>query len=1633
MKKWLSLVLALSIMMSVIIVVEPQAAHAQTDVDNLWEYEQYSYNGETGVVLTKYNGTATDIYVPGKITEGEITYNVLKLGNGIFENNTAVNSVTLGSGIKVIGESAFRGATNLVCIVTNETLEIIEDSAFLGCTNFNSIILFDKVLQIYGNAFKDCSALTIYCSENSVAHNYAIENQISFVIIGVDAEPEIVVVSGITYYIGNGEAIAMSCDENTRGAVTIPAQIEGYPVTKINNSAFQGSSITSIHLPETVIHIGEHAFQQCFYLEKVVIPSGITKINDYVFDNCWALEQIELPKEIDSIGIAAFSGCRALQSIELPENITKIPESAFIGCRSLASIYIPRTVNVIEVFAFDFCTSLTDIYFGGSREEWEQIAIAASNGDLLNASKHYAISVPVEGVRLEDTVINVGETQKLNPIFEPASPSNQNAEWTSSDSSIISVNQSGEITALSEGTVTITMVTQDGGFTASCNVTSIFFQGETGPLHFLLDGEGTLIISGNGEMPNYERTADSPAPWSEKKDRIKSILIEEGVTRIGDKAFNNAEKLEKVTLPETLSEIGGYAFFRCTSLSEIDIPSKLTSIEYAAFEGCRALEQILLPDTLTTLQPYAFSDCLSLKSINIPNCITNISMEAFSGCPLETLYLPESVTRIDNSAFSGCKLQTVDLPARIEYIGTNAFDCSTLTEINVSEDNPYYSSENGILYDKNKTTLILYPSNHAQTSYIMPKTITEIPASSFSGRKNLLEVIIPEGVTTIQPSTFSECRSIRKIVLPSTISELSYRAFYNCEHLEEINIPLGIQSIPDETFNGCASLKKIEIPDTVKEIGYGAFSLCRTIESIIIPEGVTTINRNTFNWCLSLQDVVIPDSVTKIDTGAFQFCQMLKNITIPESVTEIASAAFQDCKSLETVVLPGNISTLGSKAFSGCTALNRIILPDSISSIGVDAFYGSPTILCVYRDSYAMQYAMENNVPYFIIHKTMNPEISYGTEVSGTITYTDGTPVSEATVEILYDDGALKESVTTDANGGYTFTYAEVGSYTLRATDNDGNVGTELISIKRKNVFDVFLAGETNIVIKQGWNISGSVTPTDKAVITLTDTDANFVASTESENGAYALTDIPNGTYIIKAENATGSMAKEVTVFNGDVTENIIIPVSSATIEGYVEAEGRNGDRSVRIWADVTLYDSDGIAVANTKTDETGYYSFGNLSPDTYYIVAQAGDIRSDHLGDYERTFTLTGYAYVNVAELKIYTANIVLFESAEGFAEISGKVTAQGENQACDVVLSDVFQNEIARYITSKNGKYSFKNLADGLYYITAITKSDGVGFGVVLVLDGQIYGTTDIFVYKSEKISNHEAAMNAIPDCSTREQAMEYKEEIIEEKQFYDRLPEKEKKEFSQAYIDKLNHLTALIADLEINTGENVDVNYGGLILSADEINNENAVSLEIGVTPVTSWTIGADGITTDEEYMQQSIEDLKGNRYLGQYYEISLTKEVNGNRTQITNIPKNTDTTGKLRITMQIPDEYKGHKNYSFVHVHNGIPTTLVDLDDNPDTMTFETDKFSTFALMYDDIDNTPALDSGSIISDESGKIKVSAQKDATLYIATFSADRLEDIRLYDIAAGTTDAVFEIAAGETAFLWDDNLSPLCEEFKF
>ncbi len=549
-----------------------------------------------------------------------------------------------------------------------------------------------------------------------------------------------------------------------------------------------------------------------------------------------------------------------------------------------------------------------------------------------------------------------------------------------------------------------------GAVTVGAEVTC----GTTGDCTWSMD-ENVLIISGNGNMGN-----SSAKPWGKYiteviiKDGVtnigksafsgcldlKSVTIPNSVTSIGSHAFASCQNLENITIPNSVTSIGDYVFYDCHSITSIAIPNKVTNIGEHTFSGCHSLKNVIIPNGVTSIGDGAFWSCRNLLNVTIPNSITNIGIQAFNYCQsITSIDIPNSITSISDYAFAGCyNLENITIPNSVTSIGSGAFvdcyslknvtipnsvtkiyagafsGCKSLTNVEVSVDNSAFSSDEGVLFNKDKTSLICYPAAKTNTNYIIPDSVTSILSYSFRGCVSLKSVTIPNSITSIEDYTFSYCKSLESLIIPNSVTGINEGAFSSCESLQNITIPDNVTSIGLGAFSYCTSLKSVEISNNVRIINSWAFDECSSLTSISIPDSVTNIYSWAFSECSSLKSVEIGNNVAGISNWAFFQCSSLVNVTIPKSVIGIGTGAFADCESLTNVevsvdnsafssddgvlfnkdktslicypagkrntsyIIPDSVSSINSWAFWQCSRLVNVTIPNSVTSIGQEAF-----------------------------------------------------------------------------------------------------------------------------------------------------------------------------------------------------------------------------------------------------------------------------------------------------------------------------------------------------------------------------------------------------------------------------------------------------------------------------------------------------------------------------------------------------------------------------------------------------------------------------------------------------------------------------------------------------------------------
>ena len=369
----------------------------------------------------------------------------------------------------------------------------------------------------------------------------------------------------------------------------------------------------------------------------------------------------------------------------------------------------------------------------------------------------------------------------------------------------------------------------------------------------------------------------------------------------------------------------------------------------------------------------AFSGCTTLTTVNINYGLWRINQNAFRNCTaLSSISIPNSISTIENGVFQNCSsLTRIDIPASVTTISDSFRGCTSLQEINVDANNSVFSSDDGVLFNKDKTMLIFWPlgktgtpvipssvttigsyafyNRTSLTSITIPNTVTKIYGSAFYECTSLASITIPDTVTYLGSSSFERCSSLKTIDIPSSVTYLGSYAFAKCSKLNTVNLNANITSIESYTFDSCSALKNITIPDTVETIRSFAFSYTN-LSSIIIPESVSSIDSTAFRGCSSLEEFVVDEnnecysSVSGIlynkEQTSMLICpkKVAGIIDIPYGITSIGDSLFEGCNNIIAIYIPSSVQSIGANAFKSCSSLSIIYIPSSATSIASTVF-----------------------------------------------------------------------------------------------------------------------------------------------------------------------------------------------------------------------------------------------------------------------------------------------------------------------------------------------------------------------------------------------------------------------------------------------------------------------------------------------------------------------------------------------------------------------------------------------------------------------------------------------------------------------------------------------------------------------
>ena len=685
----------------------------------------------------------------------------------------------------------------------------------------------------------------------------------------------------------------------------------------------------------------------------VVVPQTyqdkpVTVILENAFYKNYSMKSISIPNTIKVIGVGAFEEARALASIEVREiegAINPIYSSydgalikndlgtvylEFVPRMKAGTLTIPENVDTIRNKAFNFTPFIEKVIISGGLSKIAEQAFY--NCEALKEIEF--INEGTAPLTIEDGAFY--GTPVLQVIKFPARLAS------------ISISALNSIASLN------TVYVYDGGEHYGSTADGILTNGTKDTLLYVpTSWKGEVIIPvgvtaiGEGAFAN--------------RAGVTSVTIPSWVTSIGNNAFKGASNLATVIIEggkfDTLT-IGEYAFADCTSLTTLVINggssmddgaleigayafannaklttptisenANITTIGAYAFSGCSAISEVVIQKTTTTIGERAYAQCSDISKVTFAENGVDVAFGSFvfEGCQkINSISLPSTITAFDGSVFAGC---------------------NNITEILVDADNPALCAIDGILYDKNVTTVLYCPKAKAIDFTTLPATVTKIGTAAFQANPSITTLVIPAGITEIGEMAFENCVNLTSVVFEGTSDVvIGNSAFANCQQLASVTLPAALTNISEKAFY-LTKISSITIPETVTSIG--AYAFAKTdIAALTIPGSVATIAEGAFSDCAKLKTVTMNDGSANLqlgsltdEVGVFEGSAAITTVVLPKNIEVVGSRAFYNIKTITTMTIPADASlkTIGDWAFY-YNKFNAIALPEGLTYIGSHAF-----------------------------------------------------------------------------------------------------------------------------------------------------------------------------------------------------------------------------------------------------------------------------------------------------------------------------------------------------------------------------------------------------------------------------------------------------------------------------------------------------------------------------------------------------------------------------------------------------------------------------------------------------------------------------------------------------------------------
>ena len=896
------------------------------------QFEYFESNGE--ITITGYTGSELDVVIPGEIGG----YPVTAIAEKAFQLNKTVRSFTIGSKIRSIGSCAFArcaSLTNIYVDRANPYYQSIDGVLYSGD---------GKTLLSYPTA-KAYSSYPVASGTETIGEYAFFHSKVQTVFL-----PDTVSTIGDYAFYYAGEL----------SSINFPTAL-----TSIGDSAFFAcQSLTAVDIPATITQIGPSAWAACTSLPAITVaaenpnytavdgvlytkdmtvlkvypyaksgvtftvPDSVVELEAYAFAYT-GMQSIDGCANLRAIGDSAFYSCTALKSLPDAPKLETIGERAFYSCKALTSLSFPDSMRSIGEYAFAWCTAVKTFDSGNGLQETGKYSV------------YYCTALTT--VRLGSGMKTIGEYAfyKCSRLA--------NVDFGTSVREIGSC-AFGGCSKITEIVLPDSVELVESAAFNSCSTAK------------------TLVLSQN------LREIGARAFMGLKG--ISTLTIPDSVQKIGNSAFNGLSNLLELHLSAKTQEYGSGVFSSASKLPRVELPEGMTAVPEEMFSSCNALTEVVIPSTVTRIEKGAFRSCKKLGNTELPAGLTYIGESAFYYAAMTSVTLPAGVTEIGERsfynisaltefnfseslktigdfAFYGCgKLTRIVLPDSVESIGTSAFNrCSSLQEVVfgkglasigsmcfnychklerfvVDEANPNFKGVDGVLYNKNVDTLVLYPQGRPDASFTMPETVKHIGPYGIYEPQLLQAVTVSPILETIDEFGMAGIALTGVVKLPATITSIHFKAFQYDDGVTAFELPESCAAYA--TVDGVLYDKAVthllvypagrpdvsyETPDTVRTVGSYAFHSCKYLENIRLT-GVEKLEERAFSTAKALKHIDLANSVQLIDTYACANLSTLTYLTGTGALRAIGANAFY-CKGMhEAYFLGDRPDSVGANIFA---------------------------------------------------------------------------------------------------------------------------------------------------------------------------------------------------------------------------------------------------------------------------------------------------------------------------------------------------------------------------------------------------------------------------------------------------------------------------------------------------------------------------------------------------------------------------------------------------------------------------------------------------------------------------------------------------------------------------------------------